>query len=104
MKYTGLFIFFVSLVACGNVGGVDIKYSDTKHASQYGYPEIAQQLGKVDTDCVLDASQWEPVFVNNNITTGRRVTNTLQGMKDNGQIIYFQDKRVIAVSAKYCNK
>ncbi|MBY6066890.1 hypothetical protein KUW17_09065 [Leisingera aquaemixtae] len=84
---------------------VDPKYSDLNESAANGFPELALQLGRVNPPkCVLQASEWEPVFIKNNITTGHRVTNALNGMVQNGQILYFQDKRVIAVTAAYCGK
>ncbi|WP_299423316.1 hypothetical protein [uncultured Shimia sp.] len=84
--------------------GVDGQYSDPKIAAQNGFPELALQLGRLRSDCVLQAADWEPVFIRNKITTASRVSNTLTGMQQNGQIIFFQDKRVIAVTADYCGK
>ncbi len=98
-----LFVISVSLAVSGCIT-VEPKYSDEKIAAKEGFPEIALQLGRVKPDCVLSSEVWEPVFIANNITTSRRVSNTLQGMVDNGQIMYFQDKRVIAVGANYCQK
>ncbi len=62
------------------------------------------QLGRVRSDCVLQAADWEPVFIENKITTAPRVSNMLTGMQQNGQIIFFDDIRVIAVTAKFCRK
>ncbi|MFY0659296.1 MAG: hypothetical protein JXR15_02300 [Shimia sp.] len=84
--------------------GVDGQYSDPKIATQNGFPELALQLGRVRSDCVLQATDWEPVFIENKITTASRVSKTLTGMQQNRQIIFFEDKRVIAVTAEYCVK
>ena len=84
---------------------VDPKYSSARTAADDGFPELALELGRVDPeDCVLEADQWEPVFIRNNITTGKRVSNALNGMQRNKQIIYFQEKRVIAVAADFCDQ
>lgn len=92
------------LLLAGCVGGVDGQYSDTKTAATSGFPELARELGRVRGDCVLQAADWEAVFIKNNITTSRRVSNALTGMQQNGQAIYFQEKRVLTIAADYCGK
>ncbi|WP_170327837.1 hypothetical protein [Ruegeria arenilitoris] len=104
MKKASFLALSVLAVSAAGCADFDPKYSDLKEGATNGFPELAFQLGRVREDCVLQASDWEPVFIENHITSSRRVTNALNGMNQNGQIIYFQDKRVIAVTAAYCQK
>ncbi len=101
-KFAAIGLAFFGIAGC--VAGVDGQYSDTKTAATTGFPELALELGRVRSDCVLQAADWEAVFIKNNITTSRRVSNALTGMQQNGQAIYFQDKRVLTIAADYCGK
>ena len=101
MKIFNASLIFLLVVLFG-CEEIDSKYSNIEHGMKYGFPELAYELGRVKSNCVVTAKEWEPVFVRNHITTKRRVANTLNGMIANGQAKYFQDKRVLAITAKYC--
>lgn len=84
--------------------GVDGKYSSFKHGEKYGYPEMAELLGSKSTYCTLTPAQWEPVFVEQNVTTSRRVSNTLQSMWRKDQISFDKSTRTVTVLPPFCQR
>jgi len=103
MKPMVLIVGAFALSGCVTAG-VDSIYSDKSRAvaGGGGFPELAAELGALKSDCVLERADWEAAFIARNITSSRRVSNALNGLNNNGQAIYFQDRGVLAIAAEFC--
>ena len=92
------------LVGCGPDHASSVYSEHNDDAIANGYPELARKLGRVNTDCVLQKEDWQAVFLEENIVTGRRINVAINRMVQHGQILWFQDKQAMALTANYCQQ